>query len=106
MVLLKSGRILGREKARRYLGYLAPDDVADIRWPSRSVNAGRKESRVDEVKMIRWESEISIQVVNLCLGLLATVFPLANLHLTLHSTETISVHVFFASKSDRILEVQ
>lgn len=56
-------------------GMFAPDDVADIGRPSGPVDAGRKESRVYKIKVVRRKCECSIQVVNLQDVVLATVTP-------------------------------
>lgn len=59
------------------LGLFAPDDVADVGWPSAAVNAGRKESRVDKIEVVRRECEWFVQVIDLFGFMLATVIRLS-----------------------------
>jgi hypothetical protein len=46
-------------------GGFAPDYVAKIGWPSGSVDAGRKESRVDKIEMVCRKGETAVQVIDL-----------------------------------------
>lgn len=55
------------------MGRVVPHYVTDIGWPASPVDAGRKESRVYQVKMVCREGESSVQVVHLHSILLATV---------------------------------
>lgn len=54
-------------------GVFAPDDIVDVGWPSVAVDAGRKESRVDKVEVVRREREWPVQIINLHSVMLATV---------------------------------
>ena len=47
------------------LDLLVPDDITNIGWPSSTVNAGRKKSRLNKIKVVRRECEVSVQIVNL-----------------------------------------
>jgi len=55
------------------LGGLAPEYVAEIGWPSGSVDAGRKESGVDKIEVVCGKGEGAIQVIDLFGDTLATV---------------------------------
>lgn len=46
-------------------GELAPDYVTKIGWPSGSINAGRKESRMDKIEMVCRKGETAVQVIDL-----------------------------------------
>lgn len=45
----------------------------DIGRPSRSVDAGRKESGMDKIEIVGGEGERPVQVINLCCATSATV---------------------------------
>jgi hypothetical protein len=55
------------------LGGCVPDYVTEIGRPSGSVDAGRKESRVDKIEVVCGKREGAIQVIDLFGDILATV---------------------------------
>lgn len=78
---LNEGRLLWLQPFT-LLGIFAPDDVTNVGWPSVTVNAGRKESRVNKIEVVRRECEWSIQVINLHDTSSATVLPWQSLNKT------------------------